>query len=72
MTVEEAKEMLAHFASRDVNRKGINNVRTLGKMAYATDGRIAFRAALDSEQEPNVDGFPVKAIDEFMECVDAV
>lgn len=72
MTVEEAKDKLAHFASRDVNRKGINNVRTLGKMAYATDGRIAFRASLDSEQEPNVDGFPVKAIDEFVECVDAV
>ena len=72
MTVDEAKEMLAHFASRDVNRKGINKVRTLGKMAYATDGRIAFRASLDSEQEPTVDGFPVKAIDEFAECVDAV
>ena len=72
MTVDEAKNMLAHFASHDKERRSINKVRTLGKMAYATDGRIAFRAALDSEQEPNVDGFPVKAIDEFMECVDAV
>lgn len=72
MTVDEAKDMLAHFASRDKERRSINKVRTLGKMAYATDGRIAFRAALDSEEEPNVDGFPVKAIDEFMECVDAV
>ena len=71
MTVEEAKDMLAHFASKDSNRS-INKVRTLGKMAYATDGRIAFRAELDSEAEPDVDGFPVKAIDELMECVDAV
>ena len=72
MTLEEAKEKLANFASRDKERRSINEVRTLGKKAYATDGRIAFRVALDSEQEPNVDGFPVKAIDEFAECVDAV
>lgn len=72
MTVDEAKDKLAHFASWDRNRRIINKVRTLGKMAYATDGRIAFRAALDSEEEPNVDGFPYKPIDEFMECVDAV
>jgi len=72
MTVDEAKEMLAHFASRDCNRRSINKVRTLGKMAYVTDGRIAFGAALDSEAESDVDGFPAKAIDEFMECVDAV
>lgn len=72
MTVDEAKDMLAHFASRDSNRRNINKVRTLGKMAYATDGRIAFRATLDSEAGSNADEFPVKAIDEFMECVDAV
>ena len=72
MTVDEAKDMLTHFASRDCNRRIINKVRMLGKMAYATDGRIAFRATLDSEAESDVEGFPVKAIDEFMKCVDAV
>ena len=72
MTVDEAKDMLANFASKDCNRRSINNVRTLGKMAYATDGRIAFRATIDSEAESDVEGFPVKAIDEFMKCVDAV
>ena len=72
MTVDEAKNKLAHFASRDVNRRSIKEVRMLGKMAYVTDGRIAFRATLDSEAESNVDGFPAKSIDEFMECVDAV
>lgn len=72
MTVDEAKDMLAHFASRDINRRIINKVRTHGKMAYATDGRIAFRATIDSEAESDVDGFPAKSIDEFMECVDAV
>jgi len=72
MTVDEAKEKLANFASRDKERRTLNHIVTKGTFVYATDGRIAFRAALDSEQEPNVDGFPVKAIDEFMECVDAV
>lgn len=72
MTVDEAKDMLAHFASRDCNSRIINKVRMLGKMAYATDGRIAFRATLDSEAESDVEGFPVKAIDEFMKCVGAV
>lgn len=72
MTVDEAKDMLAHFASKDCNRRSINNVRTIGKMAYATDGRIAFRATLDSEAESDVEGFPFKYIDEFMKLVDAV
>lgn len=72
MTVEEANGMLSNFASRDCKRRTINKVMTLGKMAYATDGRIAFRATLDSEAESDVEGFPSKAIDEFMKCVDAV
>ena len=72
MTVEEANGMLSDFASRDCNMRTINKVRTIGKMAYATDGRIAFRATLDSEAESDVEGFPAKAIDEFMKCVDAV
>ena len=65
MTVEEAKEKLANFASKDKTRRTICRVRTKGNFAYATDGRIAFRAEMDVPDKDDCEEFPVKAIDEF-------
>lgn len=70
MTVEEAKEKLAHFASKDKERQRIFGVHFNGDRAYVTDGRIAFRADLDSKTEKDSEEFPFNPIDEFMGVVE--
>lgn len=68
MTLEEAKEKLANFASRDKERRIINHIVTKGTFVYATDGRIAFRAEV-GEVPDNSEGFPTQAIDEYADTV---
>ncbi len=68
MTVDEAKEKLANFASRDKERRSINHIVTKGTFVYATDGRIAFRAEV-GEVPDDSEGFPTQAIDEFADTV---
>lgn len=68
MTVDEAKEKLANFASRDKERRSINHIVTKGTFVYATDGRIAFRAEV-GEVPDNSEGFPTQAIDDYADIV---
>lgn len=70
MTVEEAKEKLAHFKIRDGSSTCLAEVRPNGNFAYASDGRIAFRASVDHEVDKDSDSFPFKQIDELVQCVD--
>lgn len=70
MTAEEAKEKLAHFASKDRNRQGLLGVHFNGDRAYATDGRIVFRADVDSKTEKDSEVFPFNPIDEFVGVVE--
>lgn len=69
MKVDEAKDKLAHFTSRDKSRHNLVEVHLNGNFAYATDGRIAFRASIDHEVDKDSDNFPFKAIDKFAQCV---
>ena len=68
MTLEEAKEKLANFASRDKERRSICHIATKGTCVYATDGRIAFRTEVGKVPD-DCDGFPIPAIDEFADTV---
>lgn len=69
MTVDEAKDMLAHFASR-AKRTRLAGVHLNGGFAYVSDGRIAFRASVDHEVDNDACQFPFKAIDGFAQRVD--
>ena len=68
MTVDEAKEKLANFASLDKERRSINHIVTKGTFVYASDGRIAFRSEV-GEVPDDCDGFPIQAVDEFADTV---
>jgi hypothetical protein len=70
MTVDEAKDKLDNFKSRDKSRTILKDVHLNGNFAYVSNGRIAFRASVDHEVDKDSDGFPFKAIDEFAQCVD--
>lgn len=72
MTVDEAKGKLAHFTIRNRDRPGtvLADVHLNGNFAYASDGKIAFRASVDHEVDKDSGRFPFKAIDEFAQCVD--
>ena len=70
MTVEEAKEKLAYFASKDKNYKSIRGVHFNGNCAYATDRRVALRADVDSKTEKDSEVFPFNPIDGFVEVVE--